>query len=146
VQPNNARKIMETLNKITTKIFMALVEKMQGQQHLKISNEPFMPLTIEQVDEPIATPWGMGAQYSLCHYYEQNGDLLQDPEVCFILIETVDTGAIAKIFPLSFCQANLGIYKDPISFQDGKIFRYDPYYRDEENNVTSILGDNLFCK
>jgi len=31
---------------------------MNQQQHLKITNEPFMPLTIEKIGEGIATPWG----------------------------------------------------------------------------------------
>ena len=76
---------METLNKFSTKIFCDLLERMQGKQHLKIMNEPFMPLTIEKIGEGIITPWGEGEQYSLCHYYEQNGDLMRDPEMCFVI-------------------------------------------------------------
>lgn len=132
---------METLNQITTKIFHALIEKMHGQQHLKIYNEPFMPLTIEWIDEPIATPWGLATQYSLCHYYEQNGDLMQDPEVCFVMVDA--DGLPAKVFPLTFCQANLGIYKAPVSFKEGKIWNYDHKGQAEITRFTNQWLRNL---
>lgn len=116
---------MERLNQITTKIFVALLDKMQGKQHLKIENEPFMHLTIEKVVEDFQTPWGITQQYSLCHYYLQNGDLIQDPELCFLVADQQDSDGQVKIFPYTFYQANVGLYQEPISFVDGKIFRYD---------------------
>ncbi|MES2375377.1 MAG: hypothetical protein V4553_02300 [Bacteroidota bacterium] len=116
---------MERLNINTSKIFVELLAKMQGRQHLKIVNEPFMPLTIEKVADDIQTPWGVTQQYSLCHYYEQEGDLMQDPEICFLVADRQDSDNRTKIFPFSFCQANMAIYQEPISFMDGKIYRYD---------------------
>jgi hypothetical protein len=116
---------MERLNKNATKIFGELILKMEGRQHLKILNEPFMPLTIENITDSLLTPWGDTQQYSLCHYYEQNGDLMQDPEVCFLVADRQDSEQVLKVFPFTFCQANAGIYQEPISFMDGKIYRYD---------------------
>jgi hypothetical protein len=49
---------------------------------LKIDNPPYMPLCIEAMDE--SGPMGLPA-LSVCHYGEQNGDLMRDPEVCFEL-------------------------------------------------------------
>jgi hypothetical protein len=49
---------------------------------LKIDNLPYMPLCIEAMDE--SGPIGLPA-LSVCHYGEQNGDLMRDPEVCFEL-------------------------------------------------------------
>jgi hypothetical protein len=116
---------MERLNQITTKIFIALLDQMQGKPHLKIENEPFMSLTIENLGGDFQTPWGTTQRYSLSHYYLQNGDLMQDPEVCFLVADKQDSDDMVKIFPFTFYQANVGLYQEPISFVDGKIFRYD---------------------
>lgn len=45
---------------------------------VKVHNEPFMPLTIENIG---TGPTGAPA-FSVCHYGEQNGDLMRDPEIC----------------------------------------------------------------
>jgi len=50
--------------------------------YLKVSNEPFMALVIEAMDE--SGPCGLPA-VSVAHYGEQNGDLMRDPEMCFEL-------------------------------------------------------------
>ncbi|MDB5158784.1 MAG: uncharacterized protein JWR50_3491 [Mucilaginibacter sp.] len=110
---------METLNQFSTKIFCELIGKMQGKDHLKITNEPFMPLTIEKIGEGITTPWGEGEQYSLCHYYEQNGDLMQDPEMCFII-----TSQQNYIVPYLYTQAALGIYEESILIKNSQMLTY----------------------
>ena len=60
--------------------------KMAGGWHpglnLKIDNPPYMELVIEAMDE--SGPLGLPA-ISVCHYGEQNGDLMRDPEMCFEL-------------------------------------------------------------
>lgn len=50
--------------------------------YLKIPNLPYMELVIEAVDE--SGPLGLPA-LSVCHYGEQNGDAMRDPEMCFEL-------------------------------------------------------------
>lgn len=107
---------MQRLNQTSTKIFVELLEKMQRQQHLKIENEPFMPLTIERLGEDFQTPWGTTQHYSLCHYYIQNGDLMHDPEVCFLVADKQDSDQQVKIFPFTFYQASIGLYEEPVSF------------------------------
>jgi len=63
-----------------------LILKMAGGWHpglyLKIENSPFMELVIEGMDE--SGPMGLPA-ISVCHYGEQNGDAMRDPEMCFEL-------------------------------------------------------------
>jgi hypothetical protein len=60
--------------------------KMAGGWHpglsLKIDNPPHIPLVIEAMDE--SGPMGLPA-ISVCHYGEQNDDLMRDPEMCFEL-------------------------------------------------------------
>ncbi|MBB5062469.1 DUF6908 domain-containing protein [Granulicella mallensis] len=50
--------------------------------YLRIENPPFMTLVIEATDE--SGPCGLPA-ISVCHYGEQNGDAMRDPEMCFEL-------------------------------------------------------------
>jgi hypothetical protein len=50
--------------------------------HLRIENSPYMALVIEATDE--SGPCGLPA-ISVCHYGEQNGDAMRDPEMCFEL-------------------------------------------------------------
>lgn len=50
--------------------------------YLRIENPPFMALVIEVTDE--SGPCGLPA-LSVCHYGEQNGDAMRDPEMCFEL-------------------------------------------------------------
>jgi hypothetical protein len=49
-------------------------------RHVKLHVEGFMPLTLEKL--PIDGPNG-GVLLSVCHYFEQNGDLMADPEIEF---------------------------------------------------------------
>jgi hypothetical protein len=48
----------------------------EGREHIAIENPPFMRLAVERIWED---------QISLCHYGEQNGDLMRDPEVVFVI-------------------------------------------------------------
>lgn len=64
---------------------LELIKRGGGWRHslyLKIPNPPYMELVIEAVDE--SGPLGLPA-VSVCHYGEQNGDAMRDPEMCFEL-------------------------------------------------------------
>ena len=67
------------------KTVLAILKQAGGWHHglyLKIENPPYMALVIEATDE--SGPCGLPA-ISVCHYGEQNGDLMRDPEMCFEL-------------------------------------------------------------
>ena len=67
------------------KTILAILQKAGGWRpslYLKIPNPPYMELVIEAVDE--SGPLGLPA-LSVCHYGEQNGDAMRDPEMCFEL-------------------------------------------------------------
>lgn len=62
-----------------------ILQRAGGWHHglyLKIENPPFMALVIEATDE--SGPCGLPA-ISVCHYGEQNGDAMRDPEMLFEL-------------------------------------------------------------
>ncbi len=64
---------------------LQIIAKAGGWQpslYLKIPNPPYMELVIEAMDE--SGPLGLPA-ISVCHYGEQNGDAMRDPEMCFEL-------------------------------------------------------------
>jgi hypothetical protein len=65
------------------KTLLAILQKAGGWRpslYVKIENPPYMPLVIEAMDE--FGPLGLPA-ISVCHYGEQNGDAMRDPEMCF---------------------------------------------------------------
>jgi hypothetical protein len=72
---------------------------------VSISNEPYMRLVIEHIG---TGPRGYPA-ISVAHYFEQNGDLCQDPELCF---ELVPHGAHVTYEPYLFQQAIPPLYQD----------------------------------
>jgi hypothetical protein len=59
--------------------YRKLMELLGPEDHRRIENRPFMPLSVEKLD-------GQGF-ISLCHYGEQNGDLMRDPEVVFLVTD-----------------------------------------------------------
>ena len=113
---------MKALNQNSTKIFCALLDRLDGNQHLKIENQPFMPLTIERIGKIY---WENGILISLCHYYVQNGDMMQDPEMCFIVVDQreFDMAAFEKvtIVPYLYQQAGLGIYEESMTFKNNVV-------------------------
>ena len=64
---------------------LSILERAGGYRptlYVKIENPPYMALVIEATPGP--GPLGLPA-ISVCHYGEQNGDLMRDPEICFEL-------------------------------------------------------------
>lgn len=53
-----------------------------------------------------------GPVFSVAHYYEQNGDLMKDPDMTFL------RGVDGEYYPLSYQQDGLGIYQDAIEWDD----------------------------
>lgn len=129
-QPNKERiKKMKSLNKNATIVFGKLMDSLKGDQHRKIHNEPFMPLTIERGGKDITTPWGLANLYSLCHYYEQNGDLMADPEMCFVVVDEREDEFLTdwdklNIVPYLFKQDSLGIYEESIFIENKALTKY----------------------
>ena len=73
--------------------------------YVSIENRPFMRLVIEHVG---GGPNGLPA-VSVAHYYEVNGDLCQDPEMCFE-VETTFEGLVLR--PYVFQMAIPPVYQE----------------------------------
>lgn len=57
----------------------------------------------------------LGDIFSIAHYYEQNGDLMADPEMTFM-----NAYSSGKYFPLSYKLDGLGVYREGVIFEDGE--------------------------
>ena len=58
---------------------------LQGHNSYKLASTGFMDLTVETWQE------GKNTMVSMCHYGEQNGDLMNDPDVLFKLEQEIIT-------------------------------------------------------
>jgi hypothetical protein len=87
--------------------------------YISIENAPFMRLVIEHIGRG---PQGLPA-ISVAHYYESNGDLCQDPEMCFEVASTPD-----------------GLVFDPYMFQ----MAIPPVYQEVTNGAQGVaLAEQL---
>jgi len=81
-----------------------------GVQAVRITVPGFMPLSVEKI--------GFSEDghrlVSLCQYGEQNGDLMRDPDLVFMVTDLPD-GAVAE--PVSYRNDYLGIVQE--------VYRYD---------------------
>ncbi len=115
---------MKKLNEQATKIFSRILKKLNGKDHIKLHSEGFMPLTIEKLDTNISALSGKATTYSLTHYYEQNGDLMRDPEMVFIVVDNradcKDYNAL-EIYPQMYQQDNLGLFEESITIENNTI-------------------------
>ncbi len=73
--------------------------------YASIENRPYMRLVIEDIG---VGPRGHQA-ISVAHYFTQNGDLCQDPELCF---ELVPQGGHVAYEPFMFQQAIPPVYQE----------------------------------
>jgi hypothetical protein len=71
--------------------------------YFSIENPPFMRLVIEHIGGPDGLP-----AISVTHYFEMNGDLCQDPEICFE-VESTPEGLV--FHPHMFQMAIAPIYE-----------------------------------
>ena len=77
---------------------------------VRIRVEGYMPLSIES----IGTSADGNRLISICHYGEQNGDLMRDPEMVF---ELFTHGEVSAAEPLSFQNDYMGLFQE--------VYRYD---------------------
>ncbi len=87
-----------------------LNQLLAGARAVRITVPEYMPLSVEEI--------GFSEDghrlVSLCHYGEQNGDLMRDPDIVF-LFHNVPDGAAAE--PVSFRNDYLGTVQE--------VYRYD---------------------
>ena len=85
-----------------------------AQNPISLMVEGFMPLSIERIG---TGPRG-GILLSVMHWYEQNGDLMRDPDVEIEILP--DTG---EWLPLSYRQDSAGLFQQVQRDIDGELMR-----------------------
>lgn len=111
-----------------------LVEKyLVNGDHAKIHNGSWMPLTIEKIGQG---PNGHQA-VSICHYGEQEGDLMRDPEICFEVVGN-------EVFPYYFRNDYAGLEQVVyVSDENGKVTHVRPRLKKEIESFLRIWNRNL---
>jgi len=98
---------MKTIRKIIAEL--GDIDEWAGG-HTRIPNDPYMPLLIEHLGKG---PAG-GDLIAVSHTYVQNGDLMRDPEIVFLV-----TGD--EWMPVSYRNDSLGVYQESMVIEDGQV-------------------------
>ena len=100
---------MKQLNQKTTRTFNKIIGRLNGSDSTRIGKEngAFMQLSVERLQTT-----DIGTVYTFCHYFEQNGDMCQDPEMLFLAHKS------GRVYPMMFQQAIPPIYEESL-FQEG---------------------------
>jgi hypothetical protein len=108
---------MRSIEPLSQKALVVFRRLMEGfakvGDHRKVEQaREFMPVSVEAVD---TTPQG-ALIVSVAHYYEQNGDLMADPEVTFVVARN------DHVFPISYRQDGLGIDRTYVRWEGDKVY------------------------
>ena len=101
---------MKPLNQAHSRILETLTRGLNDEQnHRRIDNAPgsFMAVVVEKIGP---------ARYSVAHYYEQNGDLVADPDLEFV----VQDGAWFPVAITQWC----GYQRAAETDEDGRVVTY----------------------
>lgn len=98
----------------TVATILELAAPLQAGFHIRIENEPWMILVIEDTQE--RGPNGLPA-ISVAHYGEQNGDLMRDPEMIF---EAEESGEEMNLIPFYWRNDYVGVEQYSAYIEDGK--------------------------
>ena len=119
---------MRTLSKTASKTLNTLTEGMKPGQIRRVGEKggAFMQVIVEcQADR----------HFSVSHYYEQNGDLVADPDMTFYKFET------GAWIPTSITQC--GYYRRAVDFADGKVSAFYPRSLREQCSFTTTWMKNI---
>jgi hypothetical protein len=118
--------MMTSIQPASATIFFELLNNLDNNGYKKFIREGFMPLCVELIGK-LHTTFGSADAYSICHYYEQNGDLMRDPEMCFLLMPKNSFNELPnQIFPYYYRLDGLGIEQESITFEPGGIMLINP--------------------
>ena len=114
-----------------------LLQLLGGADAVRIIVPGHMPLSVEDIG-----PSGEGNRLvSLCHYGEQNGDLMRDPDIVFMFHDLPD-GPAAE--PVSFCNDYMAICQEVYKYDEsGKRSHVVPRLKRELKDFSRTWFKNL---
>ena len=127
---------MRAINKKATKIMDKLVDGLNlDTPHRKIDNKPdsgYMPVSVNYLCNLAA-----GDIISVAHYYEQNGDLIADPDISFLR-------AGGKYYPLTWRMDGIGVFREYVQFgEDGLVKSFEPRGQRETAEFAGEWMENI---
>lgn len=105
-----------------------LLELLGTDRAVRITVAGYMPLSVED----IGTSGEGNRLVSLCHYGEQNGDLMRDPDMVFEIHTWTDAPAAAP-----------ATYAEPISFRNDYMGLFQEVYRYDDNGKRTHVNARL---
>ena len=125
---------MKTLNSTATATLKKMMEMMiEGYAKIDNSERSYMAVSIEEIFN--------NDKYriiSVAHYYEQNGDLLADPEMCFINVK-----AVGSFLPSYFKQNNIGMEQESIIIENDVIKGYRAKIQADHTSFANMWLKNI---
>ncbi|MBE9594630.1 MAG: hypothetical protein IMF19_14255 [Proteobacteria bacterium] len=100
--------------------------------HDKFHTKPFMDVVVEYIDQ-----CELGTMFSIAHYYKQNGDLMRDPEMCFI------RGGDGEYYPYYYRVDGLGTEQNALWYEDCKLKGYDSAMQKEHTIFANMWMQNI---
>ena len=117
----NAHRILERL--------IAGLNEPGNARKIDNSRGTYMPVSVECIGPNL---------YSVCHYGEQNGDLMRDPEIVFW------RGPDQRFYPTGYRNDYLGVDRIAITFDEsGKPSRYYPREQRDEATFAGTWMRNI---
>ena len=114
-----------------------LTQLLGNETAVRLTVNGYMPLSIES----IGTSADGNRLVSLCHYGEQNGDLMRDPEMVF---ELFTHGEASAAEPLSFQNDYMGLFQEVYRYDDtGKKTHVNARLKQELTSFARIWFKNL---
>lgn len=107
---------MKAINKTAKKVMDKLTENFDSVgngRKIDNTNGTFMAVHVELVNE-----CKLGQIYSVTHYYEQEGDLMRDPDMEFI------KGEDGEYYPISFWQDAPLVRDETVIWKEGELVCY----------------------
>jgi hypothetical protein len=124
---------MKATSKAAKAVLDKLTEGLDAGQSRTIDNAPgvYMAVHVEHLDSACAA----GAVFSVTHYFEQNGDLVPDPDMTFL------RGLDKDWFPLTY--QNQFAYRVGAEIEDGQIVRVDAREQADQTAFASVWMRNI---
>ena len=127
---------MKAINQQARKVMDLLVEgaDIEASESKKIDNTKgaFMTVHVE-----VVALCNLGQIYSIAHYFEQNGDLMRDPDMEFI------KGADGEYYPISFWQDAPPVRSEAVEWKGNEISGIRPKLQAELATFANTWMKNI---
>jgi len=131
---------MKKLDERAKKVFVKIYSLLNEEGYVKINNSDggFMPLCVEKVGTVIMNDIEF-EKISLAHYYEQNGDLMADPEMIFLYNNKLQD----FIYPVYFKKDSFEMDEDCLIMDGKTVKEYRVNRQNQHNRFANIWLKNL---